>query len=118
MPLDKNNLIDKDPDLLNKISDATIASLTTRWGMGGGTVTSLYGWLCSNGAAIFVGIVLTLLGFIINLVFQYARDKRSREEHKLKVMLLELEYKALLDNQSTVTSKNTIQRIVPPNAKL
>lgn len=83
--------MNKQNELFSSISDATIASMTTKWGMGGGTVTSLFGWLSSNGAAILIGIIITVLGFILNATFQYLREKRAREEHNLRKKLVELE---------------------------
>lgn len=75
-------------DVASSITDASIASLTTRWGMGGGTVTSIFGWLSSNQFAVLIGIAVTLLGFIINAIFQYRREKRSSAESALQKKLL------------------------------
>lgn len=86
-----NKIMKDNTEIISGISDATIASLTAKWGMGGGTLTSIFGWLSSNGAAIFIGIIITIFGFILNGVFQWMREKRAREEHNLKKKLLELE---------------------------
>lgn len=57
----------------------TVTSIATRWGMGGGTATSIFGWLTSNGAAVLIGILVTIAGFILNYWFQRRRDKREYE---------------------------------------
>lgn len=63
--------------------DGTVASVATKWGMGGGTLAAAFGWLTSNGAAVLIGIFVTVLGFIINYIFQRRRDRREAEQAKL-----------------------------------
>ena len=70
----------------DSLNDLAIASMTTKYGMGGGVITSIVGWLSSNEAVVIIGIVVTLLGFIINLIFQIKREKRQ-----IKASLLEEE---------------------------
>ena len=70
----------------DSINDIAIASMTTKYGMGGGVLTSIIGWLSSNEAVVIIGIIVTLLGFIINLIFQIKREKRQ-----IKASLLEEE---------------------------
>lgn len=70
----------------DSLNDIAIASMTTKYGMGGGVLTSLIGWLSSNEAVVIIGIIVTLLGFIINLIFQIKREKRQ-----IKASLLEEE---------------------------
>lgn len=79
-------------EIINGISDATIASLTAKWGMGGGTLTSIFGWLSSNGAAIFIGIVITILGFILNGVFSGCEKKEPEKNIILKRNFLNWNY--------------------------
>lgn len=71
-------------DLSEKAVDATIASAATKWGMGGGAITSAFGMLTSNGSVAFIGIVLTVLGFIINHTFQKRRELRELEEAEFR----------------------------------
>lgn len=59
--------------------ETAFTSTATKWGMGGGTVASIFGWLSSNGAAVVIGILVTVLGFVVNYVFQRRRDKREAE---------------------------------------
>ena len=70
----------------DSLNDLAIASMTTKYGMGGGVITSIVGWLSSNEAVVIIGIVVTLLGFIVNLIFQIKREKRQ-----IKASLLEEE---------------------------
>ena len=67
--------------------DATVASLATKWGMVGGAVTSAFGMLTSNGSVALIGIVLAILGFIINYTFQKRRECRELEEAELRRVL-------------------------------
>ncbi len=62
------------------VVDGTIASAATKWGMGGGTLAAAFGWLISNGAAVFIGIFITVLGFVVNYIFQRRRDNREKEQ--------------------------------------
>lgn len=64
-------------------ADAAVASSATKWGMGGGLATSVIGWLSSNGAAVLIGIVMTIAGFVVNYVYQrkrYKLEQVAREE--------------------------------------
>lgn len=58
-------------------SDAAIISVASKstWG---GMIASAYGWFSQSDSAIFIGIVVTLLGFIMNYVFQKRKEKRDR----------------------------------------
>ena len=39
----------------DSINDIAIESMTTKYGMGGGVVTSVIGWLSSNEAVVLIG---------------------------------------------------------------
>lgn len=69
--------------------DASLANTSVKWGMGGGSLTSIFGYLSSSDLLMLVGVITTALGFMVNLYFQYKRDARAREEHELKKKLLE-----------------------------
>ena len=77
-----------DPQLAN--TDAAFSWIATKIGMAGGTLASIFGWFTSNGAAVFVGILMTVLGFVMNAWFQRRRDAREeaeaalRREHEIK----------------------------------
>ena len=70
------------------INDATLANMTAKYGMGGGAVTSFIGWLSSSEAVILIGVIVTILGFLVNLIFQVRRDKRQRDRDDLEKQLL------------------------------
>lgn len=70
----------------NASLDITIASIASR-GMGGGTAATIFGWFMSNEVLAFTGVAITLLGFIINFIFQRRRDKREQAEFQMKVEL-------------------------------
>lgn len=65
------------------ITDAAVASAATKWGMGGGLMTSVFGWLSSNGAAVLIGIAVTVGGFIVNYYYQRKRYRLTQAEHEL-----------------------------------
>ena len=73
--------------------DASLANASVKWGMGGGSLTSIFGYLSSSDLLMVVGVITTALGFMVNLVFQYRRDVRAKEEHELKKKLLETQIK-------------------------
>jgi len=73
--------------------DASLANASVKWGMGGGSLTSIFGYLSSSDLLMIVGVITTALGFMVNLVFQYRRDVRAKEEHELKKKLLETQIK-------------------------
>lgn len=62
--------------------EGVITATATRVGMGGGSLYSVYGWLTSNGAAVLIGILVTILGFIVNYIYQRRREKREIEQAK------------------------------------
>jgi mannose/fructose/N-acetylgalactosamine-specific phosphotransferase system component IIC len=64
--------------------DTAITSVATK-AMGGGTATSVIGWMSSSEGVATLGFVLTLVGFIINLVFQLRRDKREQDLQKHQI---------------------------------
>jgi 4-hydroxybenzoate polyprenyltransferase len=64
--------------------DATVSSIASKWGMGGGTMASIFGWFTSNAAAVLIGILVTVLGFLINYYFQRRRDRRETEQIEFK----------------------------------
>lgn len=68
-----------EPHVTSFAVETTFTSAATKWGMGGGTVTAAYGWLTTNGAAVMIGILVTVAGFVVNYIFQRRRDKREAE---------------------------------------
>lgn len=71
-------------ELSGGMVDSTISSLATKWGMVGGAITSAFGTLTSNGSVALIGILVTVLGFLINYTFQCRRERRDIEEATLK----------------------------------
>lgn len=61
-------------------TDTVVASVATKWGMGGGAIAATFGWLTSNGVAVAIGILVTIMGFIVNYIFQRRRDHREVEQ--------------------------------------
>ena len=78
---------------LRDFSDALVAQSSVKWGMGGGAATSIFGSLSNNDLLVIIGIVTTGLGFLVNLFYQYKRNKRAEEAHILQKQLLEAQIK-------------------------
>lgn len=75
--------------LINQINtDAVVSDVATKWGMGGGTVATFYGWITSSAAAILIGILVTVGGFIVNYYFQRNRHQKEMEFNELRTQLL------------------------------
>ena len=68
-------------------TDTLVTSVATKWGMGGGTVATALGWLSSNGAAVLIGILITVAGFITNYIFQRRRERREIEQTEFEQRL-------------------------------
>lgn len=68
-----------------------MTNVATKWGMGGGTLSSVYGWVASNEAVILIGLFVTIAGFVINLIYQRKRDRREADEAELRKKLQEAE---------------------------
>ena len=67
--------------------EATVSSVASK-GMGGGSLASIIGWMSSNEGIALMGILITILGFIINCIFQFRRDLREKELQKAQLVLL------------------------------
>ncbi len=83
---------------IKDLTDASVANASVKWGMGGGSLTSIFGYLSSSDLLMFFGVVTTVMGFIVNLIYQYRRDKRATEEHELKKKILENQLKHEQEN--------------------
>lgn len=69
--------------------DETVgASISNRWGMGGGSLTLLYGWMTDASTAVFIGVIVTLAGFLMSFYFQRKRQIRELHEAALRRELL------------------------------
>lgn len=62
--------------LTDNVIDSTLISLSTKTTVGG-LFTSIYGWFTQTGSAVFIGILITILGFLVNYYFQKKKAKRD-----------------------------------------
>lgn len=67
--------------------EATVSSIASK-GMGGGAGAAIFGWFTSNEGMAFVGVSVTVLGFIVNLIFQLRRDRRELELQRAKLVAI------------------------------
>jgi len=58
-------------------SVASVASKATYVGAG----TSFIGWLATSEAGVVVGILLGVIGFVVNFYFKRREDRRQQEVH-------------------------------------
>ena len=63
--------------------DTVMISAGTK-SMGGGTVASIIGFMSSNGFAVLIGVLVTILGFICSVYFQRRQHLRNREKWDLE----------------------------------
>lgn len=68
-----------------EITGASLASKTTTAGAG---VAGL-GWVFSSEAAVFFGILIGVVGLVVNIYFQRRRDKREQQEHQARMKAYE-----------------------------
>lgn len=73
-----------------KTVDETMGtSISNKIGLGGGFFTLMYGWLSDTSTAVFLGVLVTVIGFIMSLYFQRKKDRRERNEYEMKKQLLQ-----------------------------
>ena len=60
---------------------AAVASKATYGGAG----TSMLGWAMSNEFAVLMGLVVGVLGLVVNFYFKLKRDRREQAAHELRM---------------------------------
>lgn len=70
---------------------AAVGSKATYTGAG----TSLVGWLMSSEFGVLAGIVLGVVGLLVNLYFKRKQDAREQREHEARMRKLETQPGAL-----------------------
>ena len=73
---------------VSRMDDSMGANISNKWGMGGGLLTLLYGWLTDVNTAVFIGTLVTVLGFIMSLYFQRRRHIREQRETEIRLELI------------------------------
>lgn len=66
------------------ITDASIAAAASKSTYTGAGLT-ITGWLLSSQAAILVGMVVGILGLVVNFVFKLREDRRQEKLHQEKI---------------------------------
>ena len=56
--------------------DATI-SAANKYGIMGGFFTYAYGWATDTGNAVFIGVLVTLVGLLVSVICQILKHKRE-----------------------------------------
>ena len=76
--------------------ETTIAATGQKMAVAGGGASFL-GWVTSSDWLAFVGILVAVLGFVINIYFSYQRNKREQKEHDLRMIQLQRGHDAKQD---------------------
>lgn len=63
---------------IEHVTDVAVASAASKVTYAGSFSVG-FGWLMSNEAAIFFGILLGVLGLIVNVVFKWREDSRQEK---------------------------------------
>lgn len=63
-------------EIKSQVVDSVVISTSSKFTVGG-LFASIYGWLTQTGSAVFIGIVITILGFLMNYYFQHRKAKRD-----------------------------------------
>lgn len=53
-----------------------------------GGVTTAVAWLANNGYVAFLGLMLAAVSLVINIWFQFQRDRREKREHERRMWLM------------------------------
>lgn len=78
-------------DLKQTTIDATLAAAGSK-ATYAGAGTSLLSWLASSEAGVVFGIVLGVVGLLVNLYFKWRDDKRQQIEHEARMRAIRGEY--------------------------
>lgn len=78
-------------DLKQTTIDATLAAAGSKATYAGAD-TSLLSWLASSEAGVVFGIVLGVVGLLVNLYFKWRDDKRQQIEHEARMRAIRGEY--------------------------
>ena len=74
---------------MNQTVDATVAAVGSK-ATQAGAATSITGWFMSSEFGVVAGIVIGLIGLIVNIYFKRREDRRLEEEHAARMAQLRL----------------------------
>lgn len=57
-----------------------------------GAGASIWGWLTSSEAGVVIGILLGVIGFIVNLYFKWREDRRQQAAHEAQMRAIRGDY--------------------------
>jgi cbb3-type cytochrome oxidase subunit 3 len=64
--------------------EVAASTVATKSMYAGGGVT-VFGWVFQVSAATAIGLIITILGFLVNFYFQFRRNRREELEHKARM---------------------------------
>ncbi len=67
--------------LKDNSTDATMASIGSKTTTAGASV-SIFGWLTSSDAGVVFGVIIGIVGLLINWWFKRRSDQREQAEHE------------------------------------
>lgn len=78
-------------DIHEHTADAVVASVASK-ATYVGAGTSFIGWLTTSEAGVAVGIILGIVGFIVNLYFKRREDRRQQEQYEAQMRAIRGDY--------------------------
>jgi len=61
--------------------DSTVAAVASKL-TGAGSVMTMFGWFTSSNFGMWAGILIGILGLVVNWYFKHRGDRRAEEAHK------------------------------------
>lgn len=68
------------PNLREQLTDSAVASIGNK-ATGVGTAVTAAGWLTLNDIALIGGLLIAILGFVVNWYYRHREDERLRAQH-------------------------------------
>lgn len=78
-------------DIKQNTIDAAIAAAASK-ATYAGTGFSFYSWLTSSEGGVVVGIVIAVIGLLINIYFKRREDQRQQTEHEARMRAIRGDY--------------------------
>lgn len=78
-------------DIKHQTLEATVAAAASK-ATYAGAGTSVWGWFASSEAGVILGIVIGVIGLLVNIFFRLRQDRRSQTEHEARMRAIRGEY--------------------------
>lgn len=75
------------------------AEVSTKYGMLGGALGSIFGYASSAEVVLFVSLLVTIVGFFTNYFFRKRKDNREKEAFRLEALIKKARLRALEEEE-------------------